>query len=294
VGPLLLALLVGCAVANLRGSSRRSYDQHATAAKLLLRAGVVLVGLRLSAAAVASLGVGGVAVALLTVAATFWATCALGDRLGLERGLVTLVAAGFSVCGAAAIAAVEGGVRRRNRDVALAVAMVTLFGTAMVVVLPLAADIINMPDDRMGVWAGASIHEVAQVVAASSVAGPVALAMATTVKLTRVAVLPMVYLVAGARHSAPVRGRRALPRIPWFVIGFVLAVGLRTSGVLAPAHLAATDLAATLFLAAGMYGLGLGLRARDLFPVPFRLLLLCTASTLTAAGLSGVLTLTLT
>lgn len=294
VGPLMLALVVGGVVANLGGSQVGSHGQHAAGAKLLLRVGVVLVGLRLSAGAVASLGAGGIAVALVTVAITFWATSVLGARLGLERGLVTLVAAGFSVCGAAAIAAVEGGVQRRSRDVALAVGMVTLFGTAMVVVLPLVADATGMSQAHTGIWAGASIHEVAQVVAASSVSGPAALALATTVKLTRVAVLPAVYVVATAPEGAAAIGRRSLPTVPWFVTGFLLAVGVRTTGLLSTQQLEVADRTATLLLAAGMYGLGLGLRARDLLPVPFRLLVLCTASTLTAAGTSAALTLTIT
>lgn len=294
IGPLMLAMVVGGVVANLAGPTIGSHRRQASIAKFLLRAGVALIGLRLSAGAIASLGLGGAAVALLTVAVTFWATCAFGDRLGVERGLVTLVAAGFSVCGAAAIAAVEGGVRRRDRDVALAVGMVTLFGTAMVVTLPQAAESLGMSEEQAGIWAGASIHEVAQVVAASSVAGPAALALATTVKLTRVAVLPLVYLVAATRDHVMPDASRSLPRIPWFVVGFLLAVVVRTSGALPSATLEVADRAATLCLAAGMYGLGLGLRARYLFPIPPRLFVLCTVSTATAVGASALLTLTVT
>ena len=286
----MTALLVGCVAANLGGPSRHLSGQ-ASAARMLLRTGVVLVGLRLSVQTLSSLGVAGLAIVLLTVALTFWVTCVLGDRLGLDRGLVTLVAAGFSVCGAAAIAAVEGGVRRRDRDVALAVAMVTVFGTGMVVALPLCGELLGMSDRQLGVWAGASIHEVAQVVAAASVVGPTAVAVATTVKLTRVALLPIMYVFASARESASTQAGRRLPRIPWFVVGFVVAVLTRTLEILPSFALAAADGAATLFLAAGMYGLGLGLRARELFPVPLRLLLLCVLSTLTAATVPGLLTL---
>lgn len=287
-GPLMTALLVGCLAANLGGTARPR--GQASAARALLRAGVVLVGLRLSVQALATLGMAGLGIVLLTVALTFWLTCILGDRLGLDRGLVTLVAAGFSVCGAAAIAAVEGGVRRRDRDVALAVAMVTVFGTGLVVALPLCGDLLGMSDRQVGVWAGASIHEVAQVVAAASVVGPAAVAVATTVKLTRVALLPVMYLLASARDNAAPEGR-SLPRLPWFVAGFVVAVLVRTLDVLPASALATADFGATLFLSAGMYGLGLGLRARDLFPVPLRLLLLCGLSTLVAAAVPGGLTL---
>jgi uncharacterized integral membrane protein (TIGR00698 family) len=294
VSPLMVALVVGCLVANVRRPSSDAGAGQDRTGRAMLRLGVVLVGLRLSTDALAALGWHGLLVAGLTVGITFGVTCAVGGRLRLERGLVTLVAAGFSVCGAAAIAAVEGGVRRRDRDVALAVAMVTVFGTAMVVALPLAADLMDLSERELGVWAGASIHEVAQVVAAASVAGPVAVAIATTVKLARVALLPVVYVAAATRGRGAAGAGRSVPTLPWFVTGFLLAVAVRALGVLTPAQLEVADTAAVVLLAGGMYGLGLGLRARDLFPVPLRLVVLCTLSTLTAALLSLALTVTLT
>lgn len=285
---ILAALVIGCIAANtdiVGSAARRS---QAAAARTMLRLGVVVVGYKLSVQSLASLGLGAVLVATATVAATYAATVFVGTRLGIDRGLVTLVAAGFSVCGAAAIAAVESRVRRRDQDVGLAVAMVTVFGTLMIVVVPAAGRWSGMTDRQVAVWAGASIHEVAQVVAAGSSVGVAALAVATTVKLVRVATLPAVYLVSARRHGTSTGGK--VPVLPWFVVGFLGAAALRSSGVLPDAVLAPTDTAATILLASGMYGLGLGLRARELFPVPTRLLVLCLASTATAAAVSWLLT----
>ena len=87
--------------------------------------------------------------------------------------------------------------------------MVTVFGTGMVIALPLCGDLLGMSDRQLGVWAGASIHEVAQVVAAASVVGPTAVAVATTVKLARVALLPVMYVAASARdRTTPRRDAR--------------------------------------------------------------------------------------
>lgn len=291
VGPMMLALAAGCFVANACRPSSRSCRTQAAVGKAMLRLGVVLVGLRLSLSALGAIGLEGLVTAALTVAVTFAVTCIVGDRLRLDRGLVTLIASGFAVCGAAAIAAVEGGVRRSERDVALAIAMVTVFGTTMVVALPLAADLLGLSDLQTGVWAGASIHEVGQVVAAASVAGSTAVAMATTVKLARVALLPVVYAAAVFREHSDSDHPRSLPRLPWFVIGFMIAIGVRALGLLGPAQLDVADLTAVVCLAGGMYGLGLGLGLRELLPVPLRLVTLCTVSTLTAAGLSLAMTL---
>lgn len=293
VSPVLLALVLGVVVANLPLFSPMAGTDVSGPARTMLRWGIVLIGLRLPIGDLLGIGVSGLAVILATVVTTYAVTCWVGDRLGLQRGLVTLVATGFSVCGAAAIAAVEGVVRRRDEDAALAVAMVTLFGTAMIVLLPVTAGALDLSDQQLGVWAGASIHEVAQVVAAAAVAGPVAVAIATTVKLGRVMMLVGAYAAARAREGEPHDSTAVRPGIPWFVTGFLLAVVVRSLDVLPDSAYAVADDLTTVLLGAGMFGLGLGLKLATLLPVPGRLLVLCTLSTLTAAGVSVVLTVTL-
>ncbi|RYJ02159.1 MAG: putative sulfate exporter family transporter, partial [Actinomycetales bacterium] len=134
LGPLLLALAAGAVVANspLAGV----VADHARVTKLLLRCGVVLLGLRIAGADLVAVGPEGAVVVVATVVCTYVATQRLGRRLGLDRDLVTLIAAGFSICGAAAVAAVNDAVRARERDVGVAVALVTLFGSAMIALVP--------------------------------------------------------------------------------------------------------------------------------------------------------------
>ena len=343
LGPLLLALVLGAVVANTAWSRSRLLEGHAWVTRLLLRLGVVLVGLRLPIGDIAAIGVRGVAVVAATVCVTFAGTRLVGRRLGLEHGFVTLVAAGFSICGAAAIAAVTGVVRVRQRDVALAVAMVTLFGSGMIVVVPWLARAWGLSPEESAIWAGASIHEVAQVVAAASLVGTGAVAVATTVKLGRVALLAPTYALAarGRRLAGPVganvRGDaagdagvnaagdatgdvaadddtgaphsgktdngktdsgktdsgKAVPIIPWFLVGFLVAVAVRSTGIIPAAALSASDIGTNVLLAAGMFGLGLGFRLADLWPVPRRALALAVASTVIAATASLSLILAL-
>ncbi|MFD1826275.1 YeiH family protein [Mumia zhuanghuii] len=296
LGPLMLALALGAVVANAPALSEATTHALADVSRTCLRLGIVVLGLRLSVSDLLSVGWGAALVVIATVAVTYAATCRLGDALGLDRGLVTLIAAGFSVCGAAAIAAVRDGVRTRQRNVALAVALVTVYGTAMIVLLPPAARLLGLSTEQAAVWAGASIHEVAQVVATGSlIGGTLAVALATTVKLGRVVTLAGVYVVAARRDAADGAGEAGpskAPLVPWFVTGFVLAVLLRSTGVLGESILDVGDHLATLLLGAGMFGLGLGLRLRELWPVPARALVLATASTLVAATTSLVLVVT--
>lgn len=280
LGPLLLALVAGAVVANTPWAG--ALAGHASVTKLLLRWGVVLLGLRISGTDLLAVGPEGALVVVATVACTYTATVHLGRRLGLDRDLVTLVAAGFSICGAAAVAAVNDTVRARERHVGLAVALVTLFGSAMIALVPLLGRALGLSERQTAVWAGASIHEVAQVAAAASLVGAGALAVAMTVKLGRVLLLAPVYVVASRDGDTPGL-RRA---VPWFVLGFALAVAIRSTGLLPALVVDGSQDAATLLLAAGMFGLGLGIRARDLWPVPKEALVLATASTVVAAGVS--------
>ncbi|RLV54882.1 putative sulfate exporter family transporter [Aeromicrobium phragmitis] len=279
VSPLVVALVAGVAVAQFPERWRPATIDDL--GRFALRLGVVLLGLRLSAGQLADIGLAGLVVVVLTVTATYTATRVVGRRLGLDEDLVTLVAVGFSICGAAAIAGIQDVVRARGAAVAQAVAMVTIFGSAMIAVVPLTADLLGLGPRETAVWAGASIHEVAQVVAAGAAAAPTAVGIAVTVKLARVMLLAPLAVVVGRGRTAG--GARTL-RVPWFVIGFLLAVGVRSTGVLDPAVLATADRLATGLLAAGMFALGTTVQLRTLAQGTARLFVLAATSTAVAAG----------
>ena len=288
LGPLLVALGIGVVAANTPGVSRYVVGTAPRLDKLLLRSGIVLLGLKIAITDILALGVPGIAVVLATVVMTYAATQVVGRLLGLERDLVTLIAAGFSICGAAAIAAVESSVRAKPKDVALAVALVTVFGTIMIGAVPALGGVLGLSDEQTAIWAGASIHEVAQVIAAASLigaGGATVLATATTVKLARVALLAPVQLVS-ARICRSEDVTRRGPLVPLFLVGFLAAVAIRSTGVLPQVALDLASSLTTVLLSAAMFGLGTGIVARHLWPVPVRVLVLATISTLVAAGVA--------
>lgn len=302
VSPLLWAMALGIVVANSPLMPRQGLRGVQGSAKTMLRLGIVALGALLSWSALRGLGLSGLLVIVLTVLAVFFLTCWIGDRLGLPRGLVTLTAAGFSICGAAAIAAVEGSIRRRDQDVPLALAMVTIFGTVMTFTVPFLGSALGLSPQDVGVWVGASIHEVAQVVVAASLVGGAAAAAvagsavtaATTVKLGRVALLVVAYLAAVHRHRGPgdAAAHRGEPPgsetrptlrlrafLPWFLVGFVLMALARSLGLIPEVALDPITTVGTFLLAAGMFGLGLDIRVSTLFPLPPAVLGLSAAST---------------
>ncbi|GAB3994128.1 hypothetical protein GCM10029992_07660 [Glycomyces albus] len=254
----------------------------------LLRAGVVLLGLGLSAGAVLGLGLpllGMVsAILLVTLAGTTW----LGRRLGLSGPRSLLLGTGFAICGASAVAAMEEHAEASEEDVAVAIGMVTLFGTAVMVALPLLQHPLGLSETAYGIWVGASVHEVGQVVGAASGAGAFALGIAVVVKLTRVLLLAPVVLVVSAwrRHRARRTGGAIPPVLPMFVAGFLICVALRSSGLLPESFLAVAGVLQQAALAGALFGMGTAVRLRSLAAHSGPALLVAAASTLLIAGAS--------
>lgn len=291
--PFLVAALVlgiGVRAAGLVG------DAHAAglsfAAKTILRAGIVLLGLRLSVADVVALGPRTLAIIVTTVAVTFGGTLLMGRWLGLSTRLAILVASGFSICGNSAIASVDQAAGADEDELAAAIGLVAISGTAAVVLLPVVGPWLDLTDVQLGLWAGASVQDTAQVIAASAAVGPVALAVATAVKLTRVLLLAPI--VAGvslwARSSAAFAAGEADPAqirpplLPLFVVGFVGAMALRSINVIPEAWTATAASAEQYALAAGMVGLGASVRLDRLAQIGGRAIMLGATAWVLVAG----------
>ncbi|ROS73547.1 YeiH family protein [Cellulomonas sp. PhB143] len=322
VSPLVLALALGAVAGSVLGArsapgGRRGRVLAATragtdwTATRVLRVAVVLLGLQLSAPDLLGLGWQGVLVVLTSVCVTFAATLALGRLLRVDRVTTLLVATGFSICGAAAVSAMKGVVddgpaatedARAARDDALAaaLALVTIYGSLAVVVVPWLARLLSMSDQQAGLWIGASTQEVAQVVAAAGTISAAALATATVAKLARVALLAPLVAGAGiraARRPGPAGDQRRTPRrtpVPLFVVGFVAAVLVRSTGIVPDAVLSVTTPLTTVLFVGAMFAMGLGVDLPHLVRTGRRTLALGAMSWLVilAVSLGGVLLLT--
>ncbi|MFG2649462.1 YeiH family protein [Streptomyces sp. NPDC048436] len=263
---LTAAVVLGLAAAHVPGVRAvvrgRAKAGLSLAGKRLMRLGVVLLGLKLSLDDVLGLGWATVAMVLGVVAATFFGTWWLGRRMGLPGDQPLLIATGYAICGASAIGAVSEVSESEERDAAVSVALVTLCGTLAIAVLPLLQGPLGLSDVEFGRWAGASVHDVGQVVATAQTAGAGALGDAVLVKLMRVAVLaPLVAAVAlslrarSAARGAGTTGKRP-PVLPLFVAGFMGMVAVRSTGWVPDSALAVTAHAQELLLAAALFGLG--------------------------------------
>lgn len=292
LSPLLVAIVLGVAARNL-GLLREGLSTGlAVAGRVPLRLGIVVLGLQLSLRDLAALGWGIPALAVLVVVTGIAVTLLLGRLLRVPRRQALLVACGFSICGAAAVAGVESVVEADEEETVTAVALVVLFGTLMIPTVPLFAGLFGLDTRTGAVWAGASVHEVAQVVAAGGLLGGGALAIAVTVKLARVLMLAPVAAALSwrMRKDGAASGRRP-PLVPIFVLGFIALVAVRSLVPVPAEVLGAASGLQTFLLTTAMLGLGAGVRIRSLLARGGRTFALAAGSTLAVAavGLAGAL-----
>ena len=292
LSPLILAIAIGMVFQNAIGTPAAAKPGVAFSMRRILRLAIVLLGLQLTLGQILAVGVGGLAIVMATLVATFLFTLAVGRAIGVERKLAELIAAGTSICGASAVIATNTVTRAREEDVAYAVACVTVFGSAAMLLYPLLPSALGLDAQAYGLWAGASIHEIAQVVAAAFQGGEEAGELGTVAKLARVmllapVVLALALLTTGSRGGAQGPAER-LP-MPWFVFGFVAVVGANSFDVV-PADAKAWIVPANGFLLSmALAAMGLGTDARKLARKGLRPLVLGAVSSLFIAGFSLLL-----
>lgn len=232
----------------------------------LLRAGIILLGFQLVLQDMLSVGFGGLALVMLAVASTITLAVVIGRTLKLPDTLSVLVGCGTGICGASAVVAVDGVIKGREQDVACAIAMVTVFGTVAMFAYPALAHVMDLSDGVYATWAGGSIHEVAQAVAAGFSFNEQAGVDASLFKLSRVAMLaPVCAILAywwqrrSGTEDAQEGGKRGAP-FPLFVALFALMVVVNSILPLPQTLHASLNTADSALLAAAMVAMGLQTR----------------------------------
>jgi uncharacterized integral membrane protein (TIGR00698 family) len=281
-GAVTTGLFLGIIVANVRPQPR--VEPGARAAKAwFLPLGILLLGARLSLSDILSTGLGAIVVLVVDIVLVLVATMAIGRLLGLPQKLSALIGVGTSICGNTAIAATAPVIRAPERDVSFAIATITLFGTAAVIVYPLIGHALGMSDVLFGHWVGAAVNDTSQVTATGFGYSVEAGEIATIVKLTRnTLMVPVIFTVGlwfaaregDAGGSDDRRGWLASARkaVPPFLLGF-LALALVNSAGFVPETLAtALTRVSQVLIVMALVGVGLTTRIsalRQTGPAPF-------------------------
>ncbi|WP_035991704.1 YeiH family protein [Leptolyngbya sp. KIOST-1] len=237
LNPLLLAVLLGIGWRQWGAVPATYRPGIKFAMKRVLRLAVILLGLRLSLAEVVAVGPGGLGLVTVGTVSTFYLTCWLGKRLGVNPRLTQLIAAGTSICGASAVVATNAVVEGSEEDMTYAIATITGFGTLAMLIYPLVGTLLQLSPQAFGIWCGASVHEVAQVIATAFQNGDLSGEIATITKLSRV--LLIVPIIVGLGWQTNRLGQPGQPSrpvaVPWFVLFFCVLVVVNSLDLMAPA-----------------------------------------------------------
>jgi uncharacterized integral membrane protein (TIGR00698 family) len=289
LNPVVVALVMGIAIRAIIGMPAALRPGAAYVVRPVLRAAIVILGLQVTAGQLLSIGGGALALAIAAVVLTIPFTIWLGARLGVDAALAQLIGTGTGICGASAIVAANQVARGKQEDVAYALAIITICGTASLILYPVLGPLLGLDDRAFGLWAGASIHEVVQAVGAAAAGGPTATEVGTVTKLGRVALLAPAVLALGlwVRRGEPVGNVKA--PIPWFAFGFLAMVATASSGLVPRQLIIASRWLVPLMMAAAVAGLGLNTDLKALRERGIRPLLLGIGATLfiSLLGLMG-------
>ena len=288
LNPVVVALVVGMGIRALTGPMPVLTPGIAYAVRPVLRAAIVLLGLQVTLPQLLALGPGALALALAVVALTLPFTVWLGGVLGVDRALSQLIGMGTAICGASAIVAANQVVRGKGEDVSYALAVITLCGTAAMLILPGLAGPLGLDAAAYGLWAGASVHEVVQAVGAAAAGGEAAAQSGTVMKLARVFLLAPALLALGWWVSQAAGAGQVKAPVPWFAFGFLGLVVLGSTGLVPAQATEASRFLVPLMMAASVAALGLSTDLRALKARGVRPMALGVGSSLFIAGLALV------
>ncbi len=293
VAEVTVAILLGIVVASVFGPRIAPLTPGLQfASQRVLRLGIILLGARLSLAEIARIGVPSTVVIVVTMAISFAIVLLVARLVRIESRLAILIAVGSAVCGNTAIVATAPVIGARAREVAYAVATITLFGTLAVFLYPTIGRAVGLPQPSFGLWAGVAVHDTSQVIATSAAYGPDALDVATVVKLIRNALMaPLLFLIAtgwaargDASQTASAEGRDPAdgpattvpPRVgirravPLFVLGFLLLALLRTVGVIDADEATVLDSIARTLILVALAAVGMSIHVGELRETSWR------------------------
>jgi uncharacterized integral membrane protein (TIGR00698 family) len=283
---LVLAILLGAAIRTVWSPAPIWHPGIGFSGKLLLECAIVMLGASVSAKTIAELGpflIAGIACIVALAIAASYGIC---RALGLPTRMAILIACGNSICGNSAIAAVAPVIGADGKDVASSISFTAVLGVIVVLGLPLLVPILNLSLSQYGVLAGLTVYAVPQVLAATLPIGALSNQVGTVIKLVRVLMLGPVVLgfslfserLRPDYSRSNKRQLRLHEFVPWFIIGFLVLLIVRSLDLIPVAVQPGITRTATVLTTVAMAALGLGVDVRVIARTGLRVTLGVTAS----------------
>lgn len=264
LSPLIVGIVLGILYANsLRNHLPATWVPGITfCTKFVLRAGIVLYGFRLTYQQVMQIGLPAIVIDTIIVAFTIIIGIFVGKLLKMDSDISLLTSTGSAICGAAAVLGAEPIVRSEPHKTAVAVSTVVIFGTISMFLYPILyrSGVFDLTPEQMGLYTGATLHEVAHVAGAGNAMGQAISDPAVIVKMIRVlllapALLVMSFMLARSKAGNATGGKSKVT-IPWFAVGFILVIGFNSLDLLPHAVVDSINTFDTFLLTMAMTALG--------------------------------------
>jgi uncharacterized integral membrane protein (TIGR00698 family) len=298
---MLFALLLGMAMNFLSGEGPCAAGIEFTA-RQVLRIGVALLGLRITVGQIAELGWQPVAIVVLSVVLTIGLSMLVARLMGFQCQFGLLSGGATAICGASAALALAAALPAhpgKERATLFTVVGVSVLSTVSMIVYPMLAHALGLDPRLAGIFLGATIHDVAQVVGAGYSMSKETGDVATFVKLMRVAMLVPVIVFAAmlvraraASHSKRdpdgnpdhAKGTRP-PLLPWFAVAFAVLVAINSTGWLPTAAAQGGSELSRWCLVAAIAGIGMKTQLKELARVGLKPVVLMVGETVFLVGL---------
>jgi uncharacterized integral membrane protein (TIGR00698 family) len=266
VGGPVFGILLGMILAFWKRQT--SYDRGINfTAKKILQASIILLGFEMNLARVFAVGSQSLYIMFFTLSAAFITAWLVGRHLKLEGNTSILIGVGTAICGGSAIAATAPVISANDKDVAYSISTIFLFNIAAVFIFPFVGHLLNMSDLGFGMWAGTAINDTSSVVAAGYSYSNEAGNFATIVKLTRTLMIVPITLtlaIISARKNASNHNFSFTKIFPWFILGFLVASIINTTGLISPGACKLLGEAGKFCIILAMTAIGLKTHLREL------------------------------
>ena len=238
ISPIMIAIIIGISIANFNSIIINELKPGLDfCIKVLLKIGIILLGIRLSLIDLISYGAQGLIVVIPCIVITILLVQVLRKRLNISEKLSLLIAVGTSICGATAIVALAPSIRAKKSEITYAIANITIFGLFAMFLYPIFAHFLFSQDIvSAGLFLGSSIHETAQVAGSAMIYSdqyeePNIIAVATVTKLIRNTLMVIVIpYLAHKSMSGQEKSYKISAIFPYFVIGFIVFGCIRSLG----------------------------------------------------------------
>jgi uncharacterized integral membrane protein (TIGR00698 family) len=269
LGETLIALLLGMLLNPLVCRYEVFGPGINWTSKKILRAGIIIAGITLSFPQVIKAGKYALLLMLFTLATSFGVGYVCKKIFKINWKLAGLLSVSTAICGGTAVATVGPTIRAKNRDIAYAISATFIFDIITVIAFPWIGRLLGLGDTGYGLWIGTAVNDTSSVVAAGYAFSDAAGLLATIVKLTRTLFIVPVVLVFSWIYAKKETPSQTAAKVdirkifPWFILGFLAVVGIRSTGFVPDTIVAAMSFLSKFFLSMALAAIGLNTSLKE-------------------------------